>query len=115
LDVVQALPVRMRYGKNLYISTMLRFFPELLNVEKRWAQSLPNWSRDLREKNSPLSAYFSELLSESAIASTGFHEFLDLDEICKVSRTFFETPYQSRPKTHDRTARRGRLINVLKQ
>lgn len=114
LDVVQALPVRMRYGKNLYISTMLRFFPELLNVEKRWAQSLPNWSRDLREKE-PLYSCFSELLSTKAIADTGFSELLDLDVIGKASSGFFATPYKAQPAGRDRTARRGRLVNMLKQ
>src|SRR5690606_36973876 len=46
---------------------------------------------------------------------TGFSELLDLDVIGKVSSGFFATPYKAQPAGRDRTARRGQLVNMLKQ
>ena len=46
LDVLAEVPARFRADKNLYISMLGRFFPDVAAFPSRIADSLPHWPRD---------------------------------------------------------------------
>jgi hypothetical protein len=114
LDVVRRVPVRFRYGKNLYISMLIRFFPELLAVPKRSADSLPRWRHDLQSKP-VLSGYFRDLLSRQALANATFSEHLNLSAVDELVARFFASHYGGSKTEVDRSARSGRLVQSIKQ
>jgi hypothetical protein len=113
LDLMQQIPARFRYGKNLYISTLITHFPEVLKVAKRSASGLPRWRDDLRTKPD-LSRYFAELLSSRSLEQTTFAEHLDLDHIGTISSEFFSTP-QAKRHNPDRGANLGPFAQSIRQ
>jgi hypothetical protein len=114
LDVIQRLPARLRYNKNLYISMLLRFFPELLKVNECSASSLPNWRSDLRTKPE-LSSYFSDLLSVKSLSRASFGEYLNLPEIEAIAGRFFTAPVHREAVKTVRRRDHGRAFQAFKQ
>ncbi len=114
LDVVQQLPTRFRYGKNLYISTLVRFFPELIKVDEDSTDGLPQWRRDLRKKPK-LSRFFASLLSRQTLSQSSFSDFLNLQEVEKIVSQFFEAPPNDQSREIGPRARMGPRMQRVKQ
>ena len=89
LDVLAEVPSRFRADKNLYISMVARFFPEVAAVPPRSAASLPNWSRDIREKPE-LRRVFLDLLDEGSLGGA-LGAVLDLTAVEALKRKFFDS------------------------
>jgi hypothetical protein len=88
LDVLAEVPPRFRADKNLYISMLARFFPDVAAVPPRSADSLPNWSRDIREKPE-LRRFFLELLDEKNLGGA-LGDVLDAAAVEALKRNFFD-------------------------
>ena len=89
LDVLAEVPSRFRADKNLYISMVARFFPEVAAVPPRSADSLPNWSRDIREKPE-LRRFFLDLLDDGSLGGA-LGAVLDLTAVEALKRKFFDS------------------------
>jgi hypothetical protein len=81
------IPQRFRVDKNLYISMLGRYFPELAAVTTNVASSLPDWKRDMRTKPA-LRAFFLERLDESRLGGV-LGELLDMRAVDELKRSFF--------------------------
>lgn len=114
LDLMQKIPARLRYGKNLYISTLIRFFPDLLKVGQQSGNSLPVWQRDLREKPA-LSQYFASLLSTQTLSRTSFGQHLDVSAIDRIAKAFFSESRTDPPGGAPYRTSHGALVQSLKQ
>lgn len=88
LDVLAEVPARFRADKNLYISMIGRFFPDVAAVTPRSADSLPNWSSDIREKPE-LRRFFLELLDEESLGGA-LGSVLDAAAVDALKRTYFD-------------------------
>ena len=88
LDVMAAIPHRLRAEKNLYISMIARHFPEAAAFPLRRAESLPAWSYDLRMKPA-VRDFFLDLLDESRLPDE-VAALLDLDAFGELKRSFFD-------------------------
>lgn len=99
LDIVEKIPPRLRYNKNLYLSMMLRYFPALYNIGQRSADSLPLWRHDLRTKPA-LADLFQELLSEQVLRDSAIGEYLDVAEVRRLVDEFYSVvPERQKPPT----------------
>jgi hypothetical protein len=88
LDVLAEVPAGFRAEKNLYISMIGRFFPSVASVPPRSADSLPNWTADIREKPE-LRRFFLDLLDESSLGGA-LGAVLDAAAIETLKRKFFD-------------------------
>jgi hypothetical protein len=89
LDVLAEVPARFRAEKNLYISMIGRFFPDIAAVPPRRADSLPNWTMDIRQKPE-LRRFFLDLLDESSLGGT-LGTVLDTAAVERLKRKFFDS------------------------
>jgi hypothetical protein len=89
LDVLAEVPPRFRADKNLYISMVGRFFPEVAAVPPRSADSLPNWSVDIREKPE-LRRFFLDLLDAENLGGA-LGAVLDAAAVQTLKRKFFDS------------------------
>jgi hypothetical protein len=93
LEVMQQVPRRFRIDKNLYISMLARYFPELAAFPQRRARSLPEWSRDIRTKPE-LRRFFLDLLDERRLHGE-LGALLDPEALGHLKAAFFNTPVSS--------------------
>lgn len=68
LDVVQHLPGRHRVYKNAFVSTLRRFYPEVMDLPDSSVDSLPDWEFDIRSNAALRSTFLDLLESERATA-----------------------------------------------
>jgi hypothetical protein len=94
LDVMQHVPRRFRIDKNLYISTLARYFPELAAFPLRRARSLPEWSRDIRTRPA-LRRFFLDLLDERRLDGE-LGAVLDAEALGRLKAAFFNTPVSAK-------------------
>jgi hypothetical protein len=88
LDVLAEVPARFRADKNLYLSMLGRFFPDVAAVPPRSADSLPNWSLDIREKPE-LRRFFLDLLDEESLGGA-LGTVLDVAAVETLRAKFFD-------------------------
>ncbi len=88
LEVLAQVPSRFRAEKNLYISMLGRFFPEVAAFPPRRADSLPNWPLDIRRKPE-LRQLFLDLLDESSLGGA-LGIVLDTAAVGALKRKFFD-------------------------
>jgi hypothetical protein len=88
LEVMARVPHRLRADKNLYISMLARYFPQIAAVPQRRANSLPQWSRDLRVKPA-LRRFFLDLLDERRFGAV-LGSLLDGAALERLKRSFFD-------------------------
>ncbi|HUQ53932.1 MAG TPA: hypothetical protein VM692_17015 [Gammaproteobacteria bacterium] len=101
LDVLAEVPARFRADKNLYISMLGRFFPEVAAFPSRAADSLPDWTRDIRAKPE-LRNLFLDLLDERSMGGT-LGTVLDGASVEKLKNTFFAGNAASKPAAGKRS------------
>jgi hypothetical protein len=87
LDVLARIPPRFRVDKNLYVSMLGRYFPELAAVTTNVASSLPDWKRDMRTKPA-LREFFLDRLDETRLGGV-LGELLDRRALEDLKRSFF--------------------------
>ena len=113
LDVLAEVPARFRADKNLYISMLGRFFPEVAAFPPRGADSLPNWSLDIRGKPE-LRRFFLDLLEEGNLGGA-LGAVLDAAAVEALTRKFFDAKSGAgRPAAYPKSIM-GRLPLRIKQ
>ncbi|HEU4618786.1 MAG TPA: hypothetical protein VFV10_12155 [Gammaproteobacteria bacterium] len=90
LDVMAQVPRRFRINKNLYVSMLGRYFPEVASLPLRRAASLPEWARDIRSKPE-LRRFFLELLDERRLDGA-LGAVLDPAGLERLKASFFNEP-----------------------
>jgi hypothetical protein len=104
LDVIAQVPHRLRAEKNLYVSMLGRYFPELAAFPQRRANSLPEWSRDMRAKPA-LRRFFLELLDERALGGV-LGSLLDHAALDRLKQSFFDGAVPATPRVSRSVGRR---------
>jgi hypothetical protein len=110
LDVVSGLPAEFRVHKNLFISMLRRFYPDIMQVPPNFVSSLPDWMHDLRTKPG-LRELFLGLLDPRTIEQTALAEFLDPHAVATLATEFFSAP--STPLERDVSAT-ARFVNRIR-
>ena len=114
LDLIERIPTRYRYNKNLYLSMMIRFFPDLFTVGQRTANSLPLWRRDLRTKPR-LSSLFKDLLSENTLNDSAVGQFLEVPQVLRRVEAYYAESNAASGLRPRIVPRKGRLMQSLRQ
>jgi hypothetical protein len=113
LDVLAEVPARFRADKNLYISMLGRFFPDVAAFPSRIADSLPHWPRDIRAKPE-LRRFFLDLLDEKSLGGT-LGNVLDAAGVDALKRKFFDRGNGDGKPAGHKTSLVGRLPLRLRQ
>ncbi len=101
LDVLTRIPQRFRVDKNLYVSMLGRYFPQLAGVTTNVASSLPDWKREMRTKPA-LREFFLERLDESRLGGV-LGELLDRRAVENLKRSFFSANVTTAAPPHERS------------
>lgn len=107
LDVMQQVPRRFRIDKNLYLSMLGRYFPDIATFPQRRARSLPEWPRDIRTRPE-LRRFFLDMLDERRLDGD-LGEVLDAAALSRLKAAFFNEPVPPKAASSDKPrARAGR-------